>query len=407
MLKHAWRTLSKALGLETRAANISSPDAALLSLFGATLSTISNVAVSPATAMRCAPVRRAVSAISETIGTLPCLIYENDASGARKPAESHPAFALLSRDANPWTPSSRILEQWTRDTLLHGNGYLWVNRIDGVPRELIRLRPETVQVVYDLTTGEPHYTLTNDMVRAVDRSSILHLQAPSVDGICGESPVLACREAIGLNIVMQAHAAKLFAKGVRPSGILSTEKSLGEETLKRLAASWSALNSGDAAGAAAILEEGMKWTPLAFSSVDAQFLELWTFSVNEIARVFGVPPSLLFELGRATWGNASEMGASFLRFTLARWLTAIEGELALKLFAQEERARFCVEFDTDLLLRSDLASRATAYSQLRASGVVTANEIRAWENLPPRPDGNTLESPHVQSGNSNAGAFDA
>lgn len=194
MLK-AW--LSKTFGLETRAATLSTPDTALYAIFGAATS-IAGVTVSPTTAMRSPAVRRAVGSIAETIGTLPCIVYERDASGGHKPAESHPAYALLSRDANPWTPAPRLIEQIVRDACLHGNGYAFVNRANGEPRELIRLRPDGVQVQYDTVTGEPAYTLVNEQQRTVDRADIIHLQAPSVDGVIGESPVTSCREAIAL-----------------------------------------------------------------------------------------------------------------------------------------------------------------------------------------------------------------
>jgi len=381
---------------ETRA-TISAPDAALLGLFGA-LPSIAGVTVSPATAMRSPAVRRAVGAIAETVGTLPCLIYERDASGAHKPAENHPAFALLHRDANPWTPAPRILEQVVRDACLHGNGYLYINRANGEPRELIHLRPETVQVAYDMLTSEPTYTLVNQEQRAVDRSDLIHIQAPSIDGIVGESPVIACREAIALNITLQEHVSRLFARGARPSGILRFPNALGDKAATKLQASWRSAHGGQNSGGTAVIEEGGEYQMLSLTSADAQTLELWTFSVNEIARAFGVPPHMLYELGRATWSNAGEMGASFLRFTLSRWLTALEGELSLKLIAPEERDRFCIEFDTDTLLRADLAARADAYQKLIAARVINPNEARRWENLPPYDGGDKFLNPNVQSG---------
>lgn len=392
--------LSKTFGLETRAATLSTPDTALYAIFGAATS-IAGVTVSPTTAMRSPAVRRAVGSIAETTGTLPCIVYERDASGGHKPAESHPAYALLSRDANPWTPAPRLIEQIVRDACLHGNGYAFVNRANGEPRELIRLRPDGVQVQYDTVTGEPAYTLVNEQQRTVDRADIIHLQAPSVDGVIGESPVTSCREAIVLNITLQEHVSRLFARGARPSGILKFPNALGDKAAAKLQASWQAAHGGQNSGGTAVIEEGGEYQFLALSSADAQTLELWTFSVNEIARAFGVPPHLLFELGRATWGNAGEMGASFLRFTLARWLTALEGELALKLIAPEERDRFTIEFDTDLLLRADLAARADAYGKLIAARVINPNEARAWENLPPYEGGNVFLNPNTTP---NAGA---
>lgn len=134
------------------------------------------------------------------------------------------------------------------------------------------------------------------------------------------------------------------------------------------------------------------------TSTDAQFLELWTLAIVEIARVFRVPPHMLFELGRATWGNAAEMGASFLRFTLDRWIKVWQGEIRLKLIAPEDRRTFYAEFLLDDLLRADLAARAEAYSKLIAARVLNPNEARARENLPPYDGGNAFLNPNVQSG---------
>lgn len=395
MLK-AW--LSRTLGLETRAATLASPSASLMALFGS-LPTIAGANVSPLSAMRCAPVRRCVNVISETLATLPAGVVEIASDGSRKPVAGHPLNRLLTVAANPWTPPGRLIEQAARDALLHGNSFVFVNRVGGEVRELVRLPPEAVQVTYQIETGEPFYRVTNgEDQRDLPREDVLHIAAASIDGVVGLSPVIEAREAIGLCLIMEAHAARLFAKGARPAGVLSFAKSLGDAAAARLAASWKALNSGENAGGVAIVEEGGSFVPLAFSSVDAQFVELWQRATHEVCRAFGVPPSMAFEMDRATWANSSEMNGHFLRYTLARWITAFEAEMRLKLLSEDERANHEISFDSDLLLRNDLEARSAAYAQLRAAGVVTSNEIRSWENLPPRPDGDTLQNPNTTSG---------
>lgn len=379
--------------------SLADPGPDLLSVFGLTLGTSSGVSVTPATAMRSTAVRAAVQAISEATGYLPCFLYEKGADDSRERAKDHPAYGLVHDAANEWTPAAELREQLTRDALLHGDGLAFINRDGaGTPRELLRIHPTRVTVEADEQTGEPRYTISETVGRrVVPRQNILHIKGPSLNGLRGTSPVEQCKEAIALNLILEAHAARLFGNGGRPSGLLKFPNRLGTETAQRIKASWKAATSGQNAGATAVLEEGGDFVPLTFNSVDSQFLQIWERSVHEIARAFRVPPTLLFELGRATWGNAAEMGATFLRFGLMPWLKRWEGELRLKLLTPAERATHYFEHLTDDLLRSDLAARADAYGKLISSRVLNPNEARARENLPPYPGGDQFLNPNVTS----------
>jgi HK97 family phage portal protein len=384
--------------VETRSTlvtDLAAPSEMLLDLFGAQ-PLQSGVNITPENSMRVPAVRAAVEAIAEAVGCLPCLVYERDASGAVIEAKDHPAYPLLRDAANPWTPSSRLIEQITRDALTFGNGFAFINRRDGAPAELIHIRPINVQVQYVLETQEPVYRITNgDDQREVHYRDMIHIQAPSIDGVAGASPVIMCGESIGVLVAMQGYAARLFGKGGRPAGILKFPNKLGAEVAKRIKASWQSSQSGQSSGDTAVIEEGGDFKPLAFSSVDNQYIELWQHHINEVARVFRVPPSLIYEMGRATWGNATEMGASFLKFSLVRWLKAWEGELNLKLITPEDRARFYAEFNTDELLRADLPTRATAYATMINSRVFNPNEVRALENRAPYAGGELFINPNT------------
>lgn len=384
----------KSISHEVR--SLADPDEFLFDLFGATPAQ-SGVSVTAANAMRCTAVRASVEAISEAIGGLPLHVYQRDGE-ARERATDHPAYAILHDQANDWTPASAFREQITRDALLHGNGYGFINRQDGQPCELIRLRPEAVTVELDTVTSEPRYRLSDGAShRFIARQDILHIAAPSIDGVKGASPVQQCREAIGLALIMERHAARLFGRGARPSGLLKFPQRLGAETAKRIKSSWQSAHAGENSGQTAVLEEGGEWQALTLNSVDAQFLQLWEHATLEICRVFRVPPHLVFELGRATWGNASEMGASFLRFTLDRWIKAWQGEIRLKLIQPEDRQTFYAEFLLDDLLRADLAARAEAYSKLIAARILNPNECRAMENRAPYDGGDQFINPNTTS----------
>lgn len=353
--------------------------------------------VGPTSAMGVPSVRRAVEALAEGVSGLPCVVYETTTSGAVQPAVNHVLVDLFGGNVNDWTPATLFFEQLTRDAILWGNAFAWITR-DGIGtvRELIRLRPGDVTVAEDVTNplSAPIYRLGGNVV---DRNNLLHIRAPSLDGISGQSPVTACREAIGIVLAIEGHVARLFGNGAKPSGLISFKDRLAPEAAAKAKAAWQAAHGNGRSGATAVLDDGADYRPISLSSVDAQVLELWQHAVDEIARVFGVPPHLLFDLDRATWSNAGEMGASFLRFGLSRWLRAWEGELNSKLIAPEDRRRLTIEFDTDALTRTDLAARADAYSTMISARVMTPNEARAREGLVPHADGDELVNPFTTS----------
>ena len=184
-----WRKKETTAAEPAETRSLADPAPWLLDLFGAAPA-LSGVTVSPTTAMRCTPVRAAVEAISESIGGLPLHVYQRNGE-ARVRATDHPAYALLHDQANDWTPASLFREQITRDALLHGNGYAFINRDrDGKPVELIRIAPTVVTVELDRNTSEPIYRLRDGTAdQLLDRREVLHIAAPSIDGVSGASPV--------------------------------------------------------------------------------------------------------------------------------------------------------------------------------------------------------------------------
>jgi HK97 family phage portal protein len=396
-------TTAEAAPEQRDAGTLASPSPYLFELFGATPS-LSGVSVNAQTASRCMPVRAAIAALSEPAGHLPLEIYRRGENGAHEPALQHPVASLLSATVNPWTTAQAFREQLVRDSLLFGNGYAAIVRDgDGQPRELHRLNPQAVSVEIDIVTGEPRYRFSaGNGQRFFGFPDIIHLRGALAhamvhDGVTGASPIHEAREAIGLAITLEMHAARLFANDARPSGVLSFARSLTFEAATKMKASWQAMTS---TGGTAVLDNDAKYQSLTLTSTDAQFLELRQFAVSEIARAFRVPPIFLQDFGRATWSNSAEMGRMFLSYSLDPWLSRIEGEFALKLLSEEDRADHFLEFDTDDITAADTAARATAYSAFRASGIYTANELRRRENLPPMVGGDVLTNPFTTTGGS-------
>ena len=177
--------------------------------------------------------------------------------------------------------------------------------------------------------------------------------------------------------------------------MIRAQKILDVDAKKKLAASWFNTHGGTRSGGTAVLDEGMDYLPLSTTLADAQFAENRLEQIREIARVFRVPPTMLFELSRGTWSNTEEMARQFLQITLKPWLVAWSWSYARCLLTPDERKAVYLEALTDDLLTTDTAARATAYGQYRSMGALTANEVRAGLNLPPMEGGNTLENPYT------------
>lgn len=375
---------------ENKAAPVSLTDPAAFELFGAA-PTATGIQVSANSAMRVPAVACAAALISETIGAMPAKVHLKDTKEA---AKDQPAYKLVHDEANDWTSAGQLREDLTIDALMTGNGYAQVVRLsDDTPYEMHRLDPASVKAEY-APDGEPFYTVqtVSGPVRYGYRD-ILHIRP-----FGGVSPITLGREAIALALAFEQHVASLFANGARPSGIIKSDKVLDVDAKKKIAASWFNTHSGRSAGGTAILDEGMTYDQLSMTLADAQFAENRLEQIREIARVFRVPPTMLFELTRGTWSNTEEMARQFLAITLKPWLASWVWAYSRVLFTPEQRAAFYVEFVTDDLLTTNAAARAASYGQYRSMGAMTANEVRSGLNLPALPGGDVLQNPYTTSG---------
>lgn len=385
----------KLIGLETKSGT-ASPDDWLFEAFGA-IPSAAGISVSPRTAIKCAPVRAAVAAISEPLGTLPVHVYRRTKDGKERAAD-HPVYKLLHDQANDFMSAGRFRELLTADALLHNGGFAFIARnSEGAPVSLHRLDPceFPVSVKSDPFEG-PTYEIQQDgKTRAIPRENILHLPSPSLSG---HGLVHDARDVIGLALILERHASKLFANAARPSGLLSVKGVTSATALALVKAAWLAAHGGDKSGGTAVLPAEAAWQTLTMTSTDAQFLELRKFQIEECSRVFRVPPYVLYELGRATWANSEQMRQDFLDFSLMRWIAAWESEVTLKLFNEDERATYFAEFLTDNFVRADLVKRTEAYTKAVGGPWLLANEARAAENRPAVVGGDKLLPPPNASG---------
>ena len=378
----------KLFDLETKG-YLATPEPWFFELFGSAPAS-SGVIVTPRIAMTCAPVRRAVQLIAELIGQLPVPVYKTDNEGATNRAPDHPAYALLNDAANDWTPASKFREEITRDALLYPNGgFAYINFVDDKPFELTRFDPEINPVIVEYIGTEPFYSVGD---REIPRQHMLHIPSPALHywGLVHDA-----RDPIGLCLVMERYASRLFGNSARPSGILSLGGKPGPADIAKAAAAWKATHGGSNSGGTAVIPAEAKWQSLTFTSADAQFLELRKNQVNEIARVFGVPPHMLFEMDRAIKSNAEQMGQEFIQYSLMSWITRWEGECRLKLFTPEERKIYTARFQTDEFLRADFLALMGGLGKGVAARIINPNEARAKIDLPPYSGGEKFENPNT------------
>ncbi|MBX9452635.1 MAG: phage portal protein [Mesorhizobium sp.] len=380
-------------GMEQKSVPLSDP--AIAEIFGAT-PTLSGAVVNSITANYVPAVLQAVRLIAENVGTLPCKVYADDGD-SKEAAKDHSAYRLVHIRASPWTSAGQLRVDLTADALLHGAGYAQIVRAsDGRPLELHRLSPGTVQRRTE-DDGEPYYLVNVKGRKQVRLSYRDVLYIPAFGGF---APVHAGKKAIGLAMVLERHAEQFFGGGARPSAVIWNENKLpdnerGTNAVANILADYRKTFDSTGPSRPLILTGGNRYQAITMNSTDAQFLENRVEQINEIARIFGVPPSMLYQLDRATWSNAEQMAASFLQLCLRPWLDRWQDAYATVLLTEDEQDDFYFEFVIDDLLRADAAGRTDNITKLIAARVIVPNEARAMLNLPAIEGGDELANPYT------------
>ncbi|WP_456848574.1 phage portal protein [Bradyrhizobium sp. USDA 4504] len=383
--------------LETKA-SLADASGFYFDLFGAT-PTLAGISVSPYSAMQCAPVSCAVRAISEAVSSLPVKVFKKTDDGPEEIAD-HPITKLLNEAPNSWQPAATFKRLMTMDCLLQPYGaFCHVMRVDDGIR-LFRLDPRLSSIVINFDNYEPAYALktsANGAATPIPGSQILHFATPAYDptrGLVGEN-----RDAIALAIVLERFANQLFLNGAKPSGIMSVPRTFGKDALDKAKAAFSAAHSGSSAGGTAWVTDDMKFQQLMLNATDAQYIELRTYMLGEIARIFRVSLHLLMAMEKNVARSIEALGQEFLSFTLLPHLVAQQQEFTLKLLTEAERdAGVTVEYDTTHLVKADLAQRSQALANAVSGRIMTPNEARdlGW-SLGPIEGGNVLENPWTSS----------
>lgn len=357
--------------------------------------TASGKYVTERSAMQMTAVYCCVRILSEAVASLPLQFYRYTNDGGKEKAVEHPLYFLLHDEPNPEMTSFIFRETLMTHLLLWGNAYSQIIRNGkGEIVTLYPLMPDRMRVDRD-EHGQLYYEYTVydaddvDGRKGTDKAGrtvrlqpadVLHIPGLGFDGLVGYSPIAMAKNAIGLAIATEEYGSKFFANGAAPSGVLEHPGTIKDPS--RVRESWQATFGGSGnANKVAVLEEGMKYTPISISPEQAQFLETRKFQIDEIARIFRVPPHMIGDLEKSSFNNIEQQSLEFVKYTLDPWVSRWEQAMVRALLTPDEKKKYFFKFNVDGLLRGDYQSRMNGYATARQNGWMSANDIRELENL--------------------------
>lgn len=346
--------------------------------------------VTPETSLKLSAVWACVRLRAETISTLPLHLYDAN----KKIASDHYLYRILHDQPNAdmcasefWQVQSACLDLW-------GNAYNLISR-RGSDKNIVALEPlfPSQMVVKRNNQGAIEYRYTEDGKETVySEDKILHFKGFTLDGLVGLSAIQFFAQTIGMQFDANNQAQDWFKNGLKVGGFLETgEQTLSDEQRKRLRGYLAEFSKPENAGKYLVLEAGMKVSGasnIRINPVDAQLLESRYFGIEEICRAFGVPPQLIGHTSKASsWASSLEQtNQGFLTYSLNPQLVRYEQTINRKLFKPEEKYKYRPKFSVDGLLRADASKRAEYYAKMTLNGLMTRNEVRGLEDLPPSSD---------------------
>jgi HK97 family phage portal protein len=367
-------------------------DAGYSFLFGRTTS---GKPVNERTAMQTTAVYACVRILAEAVASLPLHVYEYQDDGGKKLVHDHPLYYLLHDEPNLEMTSFVFRETLMSHLLIWGNAYAQIIR-DGAGRVLglYPLLPDKMEVQRD-DRGNIYYVYSrnsdeNPMFKEygnikLKAEDVLHIPGLGFDGLIGYSPIAMAKNAVGMTLACEEYGASFFANGANPGGVLEHPGVLKDPSKVR--ESWNSVYRGvNNAHKIAVLEEGMKYQQIGIPPEEAQFLETRKFQINEIARLYRIPPHMVGDLDKSSFSNIEQQSLEFVKYTLDPWVIRWEQSLQRSLLLPGEKGKYFIKLNVDGLLRGDYQSRMNGYAVGRQNGWFSANDIREMENMNPIPD---------------------
>lgn len=330
-----------------------------------------------------------VRILAEAVAGLPIHLYQYTETGGKEKAVNHPLYFLLHDEPNPEMTSFVFRETLMTHLLLWGNAYAQIIRNGKgevlalyplMPNRMTVDRDDNGQLYYQYQSSKDEVPTMKGSTVILKSSDVLHIPGLGFDGLVGYSPIAMAKNAIGMAIACEEYGAKFFANGAAPGGVLEHPGTLKDPA--RIRESWNATFGGSSnSSKVAVLEEGMKYTPIAISPEQAQFLETRKFQINEIARIFRIPPHMVGDLEKASFSNIEEQSLEFVKYTLEPWLVRWEQSMVRALLSPREKQEYFIKFNVDALLRGDYQSRMNGYAVGIQNGFMSPNDVRSLENM--------------------------
>jgi HK97 family phage portal protein len=351
--------------------------------------------VTQKTAMKFTGVLAAVSLRSELLASFPKMIYEKVDSG-RQEVYGDPLYKILAYQPNPYMNAFTFWELVNTHLDLWGNAYVYISRYGGQVRQLTPIDPTKVEIKID--GGVLRYVVKDTGDKVLDGShsmdKFLHFKDISYDGIKGQSRISLANSAISIAQSAEAFGKEFFDKGGNSKAVIETDATMDDEAYTTFVKRW----NQNADHGTPILDRGKKYKQLRIPMEDAQFISTREFQLQDIARVFRVPPHLLADLSRSTFSNVEHSDIQWVKYGLRPMVKRYEHELELKLLG-DDLGRKMIRFNLDGILRGDTASRAAYLSAMKTSELYTTNELRVWngDNKIDDPKADKLENPATTS----------
>lgn len=357
------------------------------------VSSAAGKAVTPDTVLQLATAWSCIRLLSETIGTLPLVVYRRSGQ-AKEVARDLPLYGLLHDSPNADQSAAEFLEAVVACLCLWGNFYGEKHSLGPRLIAVDQLKPSLMRVRRN-KQGRRVYCYSDPAgYREIDEDRIFHVRGFGVGGDVGLSPISYARQTMGTALAADETAAETFRNGLQISGFIKEAagtKSTPEQR-KELIALFNNFMGSLNAGKVMPLPHGFDFAGISMNPEDAQLLQTRRFHVEEICRWFRVPPFMIGHTEKSTsWGTGLEQQMiGFLTFSLRPYLTRIEQAIKKQLIGSSDRDSVFAEFNLEGLLRADSQGRAALLSALGQNGYITRNEGRALDNRAPMPGGDVL-----------------
>ncbi|QXX74249.1 phage portal protein [Methylovirgula sp. HY1] len=362
----------------------------------------SGLIINQTTALSATTFYACIMMISEDVAKFKPLLFRPRADGGRDLVANHWLAALL-RKPNDWQTGFEFRQMLMVQLLLRENAYAVICRTrGGRPYKLIPVNSDRV-ALWEAPTGELFYIVTplglHEMAELrgqpylIPAEDVLHLRGLSINGLMGSSRIVLHKDAIGLSLAQEQQQARWLGADSRPSGVLTTDKALTKPAAERISIDWRNIHSGLAnTGRIAVLEQGLKYQQMGLSATDMDFINGRKFQLEDLARVYRIPPHMLGAIaGRSAQGAVAQQASEYMNFTLTGHTQRLTEKLDLT-FDIAEMGMF-LDWDYSILTRADQGTRYTSYSKGIAGGYLTPNEARVDDGRNPLPNGDKLWMP--------------